>query len=216
MTMLDTIDGVRKWLEENVCTKLAFKKAPPPDYPAGKEYKHELVRPKAWAIYYPAGDVVKLLDYACPCVVVQPIEFNYLPDGGEEVKVRLAFMVWNTGDHIEDVYDLNDDTEPVFSAELGRFVQRSRYKLTNPEDAFKLNDDGWRDVFVFADTALLELKKAKNIGGFKLKEDEPINCTPYSEESVSQYFYPYHYTRLDITLYRSVIEAKDKEVEEYL
>lgn len=200
MTLIDIIDTMRTWAEENVCSKLAFKKPPAIDSPDGRYYTHELVRPKAWAIYKPSLDVAKYLDYDCPCVVVQPIKLTVDPiTGNRSAIMRLSFLVWNPGEHLEDTYDApsGEEERTVFDAQVGEFKARSRYNSTSDRDAFSVDDDGWRDAFNFADCALNELLSTDTIGGLVLDQNVPIEGTPYSEESVSQYFYPYHFAKLE-------------------
>ena len=217
MTMIDTVDAIRDWLEENVCSKLAFKKEPLTDAVSDANYKHELVHPQAWPIYQPSIEFVKqgYIPYSCPCVVVQPVNFKYFRNGGQEVTVRLQFLVWNPGTHVQDVYDPDLDAELMLDNKIGRFKQQNKYEQTLKENRFRIDDDGWRDALLFADTAYIEIKAADNIGGFTLA-NEDINATPYSEESVSQYFYPYHYMRMDIVLTRSADENEGNNIENFL
>lgn len=218
MTMVDTIDGIRKWLEEKVCPQLTFKQAPPIDRPDGKYYKPKKVHPKAWAIYYPSGEVAKFLDYDCPCAVVQPKNFDFSQKKGiTKLELRIAFMTWSPGEHFEDVYDPEEDPEtPVFNTHIGRYVQRTKLNAVDTdENGFVPDDDGWRDALIFADTTMQEIASADNIAGYILDTDSPVSCTPYSEESVSQYLWPYHFARLDLTLKRQEspygIEKTDEE-----
>lgn len=219
MTIISVIDTITEWLNENVCGRLAFKKAPPVDRPDGEYYEHEIVPPKAWQIYKPALDIAKFFDYDCPCVVVQPITVKVSPASlsVSSIRVRFSYLTWSPGEHIEDVYDLMPDTRTVFAPQIGEFEQRTRYDFRPDESGCKIDDDGWRDVFNFLETTLDTLAK-KEISGLSIDPSEEIYATPYDEESVSTYFWPYHFARLEMTfkVNDAPLTARSGDYEKYL
>ena len=93
MTIINLLDEVRDWLENEICENFTFKKDPGKEEPIDTSYKYELVKPKAFTLYPP-------FDEKFPSITVQFGTGNQSKfDGSGELKLRFLFATWNPGLH---------------------------------------------------------------------------------------------------------------------
>jgi len=94
VTTVEIVDGIRDWLNKNVCSQIKLKKPSDDDVSL-----FELVNPVAYSVYYPAKKSNE--DVGVPSVVVIPDEGT---DNGENftLPIRLVFCIYSPGFHGAD------------------------------------------------------------------------------------------------------------------
>ncbi len=126
MTVINILDEVRDWLENEICENFTFKKDPGKEEAIDASYTHELVTPKAFTLYPP-------FDEKFPSVTVQfsnGIQSKF--DKGGELKLRFLFATWNPGLHF-----INDNGEADFIVnqegwrDVWNFIDYTLRKVTN-------------------------------------------------------------------------------------
>ena len=96
MTIINILDEVKIWLENEICENFTFKKDPGKEEAIDAGYEHELVKPKAFILYPP-------FDEKFPSVTVQfgnGIQSKFEESG--ELKLRFLFATWNPGLHYKE------------------------------------------------------------------------------------------------------------------
>ena len=90
-----------------------------------------------------------------------------------ELKLRFLFATWNSGLHYKDG--------------------------ENP--AFKLNTEGWRDVWNFIDYALRKITNTNSITPkIRIKHEDKINFGPMAENETLPNYYPYWCAWIEFTI----------------
>jgi hypothetical protein len=158
MTVINILDEVRDWLENEICENFSFKKDPDKDEPIDAGYNHKLVKPKAFILYPP-------FDEKFPSITVQfsnGVHSKFEESG--EIKLRFLFATWNSGLHYKD----------------------------NKTPVFKLNTEGWRDVWNFIDYALRKVTNTNSISPrIRIKHEDKITFGPMAENETLPNYYPY-------------------------
>ena len=209
MLLVESIDKVVAWLNENVCSQIRLKL--PDDYKNDKEYGVVYVQPAAFPLYTPGKDrLPPNVQAPIPSVCVQ------LTEGSDDLlkrqrrfQFRLCLACWNPGEHGGEVLHPRKN-----EAVLGGY---SYYSLTGKAaQIYTRNMAGWRDSFNFADLVLREIESAEYIAGHRLVKEQGIKFGLFTEDGNIWDYYPYWHNWLTFTLEAGVTAATPKSYENLL
>ncbi len=179
MTIVSNLDAIKKWLEDNVCQYIKFKK-PDDDNPLDG-YNYELVTPAVFVQYLPSKNFPNTAPPAPSiCIQLEGGSDDIISRNGE-LNIRLGFSIWNPG----------------------------MYKNINEKLNLNLNVEGWRDPWNFIDLALEKIENSEYIGGLRLIKENGINFAAISEQTNIPQFFPYWYAEIKFTLERSIVRTKE-------
>ena len=209
MLLVESIDKVVAWLNENVCNQIQLKL--PDDYKNDKEYAVEYVQPAAFPLYTPGKDrLPPNVRAPIPSVCVQLTEGNDdLLKRHRRLQLRLCLACWNPGEHGGEVLHPRKN-----EAALGGY---SYYRLTGEAaQTYTRNMEGWRDSFNFADLVLREIESAEYIAGHRLVKEQGIKFGLFTEDGNIWDYYPYWHNWITFTLEAGVTAATPKSYENLL
>jgi len=209
MLLVESIDKVVAWLNENVCSQIQLKL--PDNYKNDKEYAVEYVQPAAFPLYTPGKDrLPPNVRAPIPSVCVQLTEGNDdLLKRQRRLQLRLCLACWNPGEHGGEVLHPRKN-----EAALGGY---SYYRLTGEAaQTYTRNMEGWRDSFNFADLVLREIESAEYIAGHRLVKEQGIKFGLFTEEGNIWDYYPYWHNWITFTLEAGVTAATPKSYENLL
>lgn len=204
MTIVDTVETIREWLEVNVCPLVKLKL--PDDEHADESYPYKLVNPRAFSLFIPTTDrlppnIAAPIPSICVSLVMGTDE---LINGSREIKIRLDFSAWDPGYHLPDLF---------FSKGGGKFVTKYNDETLK---AFQKNDQGWRDVWNFTDTTLREIESAEFFGKLRLIKEKGITFGVFSEEKATPNFYPFWFSWAEFFVESGVPRKPSKAYEDLL
>lgn len=209
MLLVESIDKVVAWLNENVCSQIQLKL--PDDYKNDKEYAVEYVQPAAFPLYTPGKDrLPPNVRAPIPSVCVQLTEGNDdLLKRQRRLQIRLCLACWNPGEHGGEVLHPRKN-----EAAFGGY---SYYHLTGEAaQTYTRNMEGWRDSFNFADLVLREIESAEYIAGHRLVKEQGIKFGLFTEDGNIWDYYPYWHNWITFTLEAGVTAATPKNYENLL
>lgn len=138
MLIVQTLNTIQKWFEENVCKKIELK-LPPENLSDCEDYEYKLGHPACFTNSIPSSDELPEGKYNTPCALIEFVS------GADDVAEKIGTMdiqiflnVWNTGTHPFDFF--------------GKLREEKK-------GTFQKDESGWIDVLNFVDKARLELKK---------------------------------------------------------
>lgn len=209
MTLVQSIDKVVAWLNENVCSQISLKL--PDDYKNDKSYGVEFVTPAAFPLYVPGKDrLPPSVPAPIPSVCVQLMEgSDDLLKKQRRLQLRLCLACWNPGTHGLEVLHPRKDEKALGG---------NSYYTAAGETAqtYVRNMDGWRDAFNFADLVLREIEGTEYIAGHRLVKESGIKYGLFTEEGNIWDYYPYWHNWITITLEAGVVARTPKEYEDLL
>ena len=184
MNLVQTIDTIVNWLNENVCPGIELKL--PDDYKNDASYGVELVNPAAFPLYVPGKDrLPPSVAAPIPSVCVQLMEgADDLIKSRRTLQIRLCLACWNPGTHGDATYKPEEDPDAVGGISYYRTHKGADQNYTR-------NMDGWRDSFNFADRVLRAVENAEYIDGLKLVTEAPIKFGLFVEDGNIWDYYPY-------------------------
>lgn len=198
MTLVQSIDKVVGWLNENVCPQIKLKL--PDDYRNDDSYDVEFVTPAAFPLYVPGKDrLPPSIAAPIPSVCVQLMEgSDDLPKHLRQLQFRLCLACWNPGEHGGEVLHARKD-----ATALGGY---SYYRVTGEAaQTYARNMEGWRDSFNFADLVLRELEGTEYIAGHRLVKESGIKYGLFTEDGNIWDYYPYWHNWITFTLEAGVV-----------
>ncbi len=160
MTIVTAIDGIVKWLSENVCANVLFKQ-PPEDREADDQgYDYTLVHPKVFPLFVPPVDL-NGNQTNTPSIVVTIIQGNdNVLEKRRMLDISLSFCVWNPGTYTADW--LNSDGKDPVGKDAG----------------------GWRDLWNFIDYTAQKIQSTAYIGGMEVIRENQWEYGPYRQASM--------------------------------
>lgn len=209
MTLVQSIDKVVAWLNENVCSQITLKL--PDDYKNDKSYDVEFVHPAAFPLYVPGKDrLPPSVPAPIPSVCVQLMEgSDDLLKKQRQLQIRLCLACWNPGEHGSEVLHARANAKA-----LGGY---SFYSVTGEAaQTYARNMEGWRDSFNFADLVLRELEGTEYIAGHRLVKESGIKFGLFTEEGNIWDYYPYWHNWITFTLEAGVVVRTPKSYENLL
>lgn len=153
--MIELIDNLTEWLQENVCNGLKFKK---PSNRGDSGYEYELVKPTAYSCFCPPQEKSNLPQ--SPSITVQIDNFSDDLPNESVVNIALVFSVWNTGTH-------DNREEPKFEKNLDGW-----------RDLWHFMDKARKEIREHLNIAGYELKSAIN-GRSLAGESSILGTYPY-------------------------------------
>lgn len=209
MTLVQSIDGVVKWLRESVCSQINLKV--PDDYKNDTSYEVELVNPAAFPLYVPGKDrLPPSVPAPIPSVCVQLMEgSDDLLKRSRQLQIRLCLACWNPGEHGAEVLHARKDEKA-----LGGY---SYYRATGEAaKTYTRNMEGWRDSFNFADLVLRELEGTEYIAGHRLVKETGIKYGLFTEDGNIWDYYPYWHSWITFTLEAGVVARTPEKYKDLL
>lgn len=207
MTVIDAIDMVKEFLEENVCPNIQLLV---PAVKDGIQYEEKYANPKVFAFFEPEkGRLPEGVDYTKPGIIVQiPQGKDNLTTNEQSIECVLSFAVWRPGEY-RAIQNMTLDKIDV-SPETGASMEFTG----DIEKQFIRNEDGWRDVY-----NLMELTKSKliskgRIGQFLL--DEEIKYGSYTKDGALIDFYPFYHLWMSFMMKSIPTPRQREELEELL
>lgn len=209
MLLVESIDKVVAWLNDNVCSQIELKL--PDDFKNDKEYSAEYVKPAAFPLYTPGKDrLPPNVRAPIPSVCVQLTEgSDDLLKRQRRLQIRLCLACWNPGEHGKDIFYPRKN-----EAAVGGY---SYYRLTGETaKTYTRNMEGWRDSFNFADLVLREIEGAEYIAGHRLVKEQGIKFGLFTEDGNIWDYYPYWHNWITFTLEAGVVARTPREYENLL
>ena len=198
MTLVQSIDRVVEWLNENVCSQISLKV--PDDYRNDTDYDVEFVKPAAFPLYVPGKDrLPPNISAPIPSVCVQLMEGeDNLLAKKRQMQFRLCLACWNPGEHGGEVLHPRANMSA-----LGGYAY---YRATgDAAQTYTRNMEGWRDSFNLADLVLRELEGTEYIAGHRLVKESGIKFGLFTEEGNIWDYYPYWHNWISFTLEAGVV-----------
>jgi len=206
MTLVKILDDLRKWCEDNICTKVSLK------LPNDAKITHEVeyVHPAAFALFVPAKDrLPPNVQAPIPSVCVQMMDGNDKPNDHRRIlNVRLCLACWNPGTQSGEVLTPAENHKALFA----HLYTQGQTGI----DTYSRNLDGWRDVWNFADIALREVEASDIIAGLRLLKEEGITYGPFTEEGVVWDYYPYWHSWISFKLEGGLVLPTPAKIQDLL
>lgn len=190
MAIVNSIETVREWLDENVCPLVKLKL--PDDNATDASYPYKLVNPAAFSLFIPSKDrTPPKIAAPIPSVCVQIIQGeDDLIKHARGIKIRLCFCAWDPGCHGPDIFKPRGDGSGIYVQQYNE--ETSAY--------FEKNGEGWRDAWNFVDTALRLIENAEYMGDLRVVKEQGITFGPFTEQDAIPDFYPYWYAWAQFTV----------------
>lgn len=190
MEIVQSIDKITAWINENVCPNIVLKL--PDDFQNGAGYKVETVNPTAFPMYQPGKDKLPPNVIApFPSVVVQLLEgSDTMTDHNRRLRLQLSFTAWNPGNHAQEMRSAVN-TSPTIEENGLSFPVSDDADGAVSENTFKRDADGWKDVWNFVDRALRDIENAEYINGLRVVKELGITFGQFQEEGQISDIYPY-------------------------
>lgn len=208
MTLVNSIDKIVEWLQDNVCPQIFLKL--PDDDRNDETNAVEYVNPSAFPLYVPGKDrLPPNVPAPIPSVCVQLMEGkDELLNKRRSLNIRLCLACWNPGTHGDEI--LYPSAEK--SADFGlKYTQENK----GTAQTYARNMDGWRDSFNFVDLILRELEGTEYINGLRLVKESDIKYGLFTEDGNIWDYYPYWHSWITFTLEAGVV-VKPRPYEDLL
>ena len=197
MSIVNSIETVREWLEATVCPMVQLKL--PDDSATDASYPYKLVNPTAFSLFVPSKDrLPPKVPAPIPSVCVQLVEGDdNMIQSARDIKIRLCFSAWDPGFHGLDFYYPKNDGS-------GAYIQQHNEEA---KAFFQKNGEGWRDAWNFVDTALRMIENAEYIDRLRVAKENGISFGPVSEQDAVPDFYPYWFAWVEFTVEEALTRA---------
>ncbi len=201
MSIVNSIETVREWLDANVCPLVKLKL--PDDNATDASYPYKLVNPAAFSLFIPSKDrTPPKIAAPIPSVCVQIVQGeDNLIGRIRGIKIRLCFSAWDPGYHGRDIFKPKGDGSGIYIQQYNE--EASAY--------FEKNGEGWRDAWSFLDTALRVIENAEHLGDLRVIKENGITFGPVSEQDAVPDFYPFWFAWAEF----SVEEALTRNPKDY-
>lgn len=199
MTIVQCINAITDWLNENVCSKVLLKL--PDDNQNGKGYDYEEVHPTAFAMYQPGKDKLPPgVRAPFPSVVVQMLEGNDEPlKSRGRMKIQLSFTAWNPGEHQKELKAASEVVTAGPNDDLG-----VKFSASPDQQNFIRDANGWKDVWNFTDKALEKIENTEYLNGLRVVKELGVSFGQFQVEGQISDLYPYWGSWIILTIERSV------------
>lgn len=200
MSIVNSIETVRGWLDSNVCKLVKLKL--PTDDATDASYDYKLVNPAAFSLFVPSKDRTppKILA-PIPSVCVQIVQGeDDMIASTRGIKIRLCFSAWDPGLHGPDIFKPTGDGSGTYIQQYNK--EASAY--------FQKNGEGWRDAWNFVDTALRVIENAEYIGDLRVIKERGITFGPVSEQDAVPDFYPFWFAWAEFSIEEALTRNPNK------
>ena len=194
MAIVDDLNRLRDWLQEEVCDKVSLKM--PTAATDDDVSSFEVVNPTAFILYQPGKDrLPPNVKAPIPSVCIRMTEGEHLTqESTGTMEIMLNFCTWNPGLHSSDVFT------PIDGAGINGYNQ-------GVKEAYKRTADGWQDVYSFVDTTLRTIEKAEYIAGMRLVAEKGVKFGMIGNDDLSD-FYPIWLAWVSFTLQTGNVRPK--------
>lgn len=209
MTLVQSMDIVVNWLNDNVCGQIALKL--PDDSRNDDDYGVKFVSPTAFPLYVPGKDrLPPSVPAPIPSVCVQLMEgSDDLLKSKRQLQIRLCLACWNPGEHGGEIFHPQKNPQAI-----GGY---SYYRVTGEAaEKYSRNMEGWRDSFNFADLVLRELENTEYIAGLRVVKESGIKFGLFTEDGNIWDYYPYWHNWIGLTLEAGVVTRPPEKYTDYL
>lgn len=209
MTLVQIMDIVVNWLNDNVCDQIALKL--PDDSRNDDDYGVKFVSPAAFPLYVPGKDrLPPSVPAPIPSVCVQLMEgSDDLLKSKRQLQIRLCLACWNPGEHGGEIFHPQKNPQAI-----GGY---SYYRVTGEAaEKYSRNMEGWRDSFNFADLVLRELENTEYIAGLRVVKESGIKFGLFTEDGNIWDYYPYWHNWIGFTLEAGVVTRPPEKYTDYL
>ena len=198
MTLVDSIDKIVDWLQDNVCQQIFLKL--PDDDRNDASNAVEYVNPSAFPLYMPGKDrLPPNVPAPIPSVCVQLMEGkDELLNKRRSLTIRLCLACWNPGTHGDEILHPKETVGATYNVS---YTQENK----GMEQTYARNMDGWRDSFNFVDLILRELEGTEYINGLRLVKESDIKYGLFTEDGNIWDYYPYWHSWITFTLEAGVV-----------
>lgn len=205
MTNTEIIEGLRAWIDENICSKVKLKV--PTDSSVGTNV--QLTKPAAFALFVPAKDrIPPSVAAPIPSICVQVMEAkDRMIEHKRLMKIRLAIACWNPGRQSGEIFVPHEAEEAPFG------VAFTKGESTN---SYARNLDGWKDLWNFMDVALREIENAEFFAGIRLIKEQDIEFGPFVEEGAIWDYYPYWNSWISFNIEAGLVNKTPKSYQDLL
>lgn len=183
MTVTTTIDRVTEWVKENICDPVKLKEPPDNDAANDENYEYRRITPACYSLFLPGEEkTAPPFTPQTPSVCVKVLSGKTdLTKNEMTVDFELSFCGWDPGVYGKDVI-LADKNEPMIFRE---------WKGEEADNYFKIDGQGWRDLWNWIDTGLHALYNTTELNGITVDRSAPITFGPYADEESIIDIYPY-------------------------
>lgn len=207
MTVVDILDRLAAWAEENICKKVLLKRPPDNEAPNDSSYEYSRVNPVCFTTYVPSSDKLPpKIASPFPSLCVRCVEGkDRLPASERTMKIEFCLSTWETGTHGRDI--LIPDTENGMKAKEWTGEEAQAY--------FRRHGEGWRDAWNFIDIVLREIESVGSIDGIALDKSQEITFEPLKEQESIPDYYPFWFAVVTFTV-KTGISRNNQEYEKFL
>lgn len=190
MSIVNSIEIVREWLDANVCPLVKLKL--PDENATDASYTYKLVNPAAFSLFVPSKDRTPP-KVAAPipsvCVQLSQGEDNMI-ESTRGIKIRLCFSAWDPGLHGPDIFKPKGDGSGIYIQQYNK----------EAEAFFQKNGEGWRDAWSFVDTTLRMIENAEHLGDLRVIKENGITFGPVTEQDAIPDFYPFWFAWIEFSI----------------
>ena len=193
MTVVEVLDRLAAWAEENICKKVLIKK-PPDDNEAANDagYEYERVHPACFTTYVPSKDKLppKIVS-PIPSLCVRCVEGkDDMVASARRMKIEFCLSTWETGTYGRDILIPNEKDG----------LRPKEWRGEESQAYFRRHGEGWRDAWNFIDIVLRELESVGSIDGIALDRSQEITFEPLKEQESIPDYYPFWFAVVSFTV----------------
>ena len=198
MTLVNSIDKIVEWVQDNICPQIFLKL--PDDDRNDASNGVEFVNPSAFPLYVPGKDrLPPNVRAPIPSVCVQLMEGkDELLEKRRSLNIRLCIACWNPGTHGDELLHPRENVEAAYGVS---YTQENK----GLAQSYARNMNGWRDSFNFMDLILRELEGTEYINGLRLVKESDIKYGLFTEDGNIWDYYPYWHSWITFTLEAGVV-----------
>ncbi|MDD3139612.1 MAG: hypothetical protein PHX08_11655 [Lachnospiraceae bacterium] len=193
MAIVDTLDQITEWVQENICTKIKLKVPPDDKAPMDGSYNYTEANPVAFTNYVPAKDRLPpdtISNMPSICVRMAEGQDNTI-QGKREMTINLGLSCWNPGLHKGDVIHATDSQKD-----------------------YRRESNGWKDAMNLTEIVLREIESVSNINGIQVISDR-VKFGPFKDQESIPDYYPFWFAFVEFTVVTGIIRNK-QNFEEFL
>ena len=189
MTVVEEINRICDWLNENICPSISLKV--PDDFQNDEGMTVQEMHPHAFPLFIPGEDKLPPnIPAPIPSICVQLMKgTDDLTESKRELEVRLCMNSWSPGDYGAETAQLIEDDKA-----LGGY----RYRVDPNSKTFNRNVNGWVESYNFLDKILTAVEETEFINGLRLKKEDPIEFGPFTESGELVDYYPYWHNYISL------------------
>lgn len=197
MTVVEILDKLTAWAEENICPKVFLKVPPDDEAPNDADYEYKRVHPTCFTMYVPSKDKLPpniIAPFPSLCVRCTDGS-DSLADNIRRMRIEFCIATWETGTNGRDIL-------------IPSMYDSKTFHEWNDEESkayFRRHGEGWRDAWNFVDTTLRELESVSSLNGIAIDKSQPITFEPLKEQNSIPNLYPFWFAIISFTVQTAII-----------